>query len=273
MVVFPNAKINLGLNVAERRNDGYHNILSVFYPIGLTDVLEFVKNVDSDTDRITYSGLPIPGNPAENLILESLKLIREVQFVPALKIHLHKIIPMGAGLGGGSSDGTFFLKALNEEFQVGLTEEKLEELALKLGSDCPFFVRNIPLSVSGRGELFEEIGVNLEGKYIALVFSDLHISTGAAYREMELKTPAIPPAEVVNRMNITEWSKYLANDFENHAFLEHPQLRQTKSQLYEMGALYASMTGSGSTIYGIFDSIPNKKKLSGIAANRWVGRL
>jgi len=273
MVLFPNAKINLGLNVTERRNDGYHNILSLFYPIGLCDVLEFVKNENSDTDTITYSGLPIPGNPAENLITKALMLIREVKFIPPLEIHLHKIIPMGAGLGGGSADGTFFLQALNQEFQVGLTDEKLEELALKLGSDCPFFVRNVPLAVSGKGEHFEEIDVNIKGKYIVLVFSDLHISTRAAYREMDLKEPAIPPAEVVSKMNIDEWSQFLANDFENYAFAEHPELKKIKSQLYELGAIYASMTGSGSAVYGIFDAVPENKKLSEIAANRWVGRM
>ncbi len=273
MVLFPNAKINLGLNVTDRRNDGYHNILSVFYPVGLCDVLEFVKNKNSDTDSITYSGLPIPGNPAENLITKALILIREIEFIPPLEIHLHKIIPMGAGLGGGSADGTFFLKALNQQFQVGLTDEKLEELALKLGSDCPFFVQNNPLSVSGRGEHFEDIDVNLTGKYIVLVFSDLHISTGAAYREMDLKEPTIPPAEVVSTLNIDEWSKFLTNDFEDYAFAEHPELKKIKSHLYELGAIYASMTGSGSTIYGIFDAVPENEKLSEIGANLWVGRL
>ena len=256
MVVFPNAKINLGLNATDRRKDGYHNILSVFYPIDLCDGLEFIENLKSEEDEIRLSGLPVPGNVDGNLCFKALALMRGVHAIPPLVIYLHKNIPMGAGLGGGSSDGSFFLQSLNSYFNIGLSQEFLKEMALKLGSDCPFFIENTPCAVSGRGEEIIPIPSVLKGKYIAVVFSDIHISTASAYLEMDLNHPNISPSEVVLSMDLKDWRNVLHNDFERFAFREFPQLKEAKENLYKAGALYASMTGSGFAIYGIFEQRP-----------------
>ena len=272
MVVFPNAKINLGLNITDRRNDGYHNILSVFYPIGLCDGLEFFENIKTGVDEIRFSGFPVPGNPDENLCFKALELMRSFHEIPPLIIYLHKNIPMGAGLGGGSADGSFFLKALNSYFNVGLNEDTLKEMALKLGSDCPFFIDNTPSAVTGRGEEITPIQSVLKGKTIVIVFSDIHISTAGAYREMDLNHPKVTPSDAVINMDLEEWRHVLYNDFEHFAFGAFPQLKQTKENLYKAGASYASMTGSGSAIYGIFEESPVD-----LAAfpeeNYWIGRL
>lgn len=272
MVVFPNAKINLGLNVIDRRNDGYHNILSVFYPVELCDGLEFVENTKSEVDEIRLSGLPVPGNSDENLCIKALELMRSVQSIPPLLIYLHKNIPMGAGLGGGSADGSFFLKAINSYFKIGLSQDALKEIALKLGSDCPFFIENTPCAISGRGEEITPIPAILKGKYVLVVFSDTHISTAGAYSEMDLNHPKTSPTEVILNMDLTEWKVVLHNDFERFAFREFPELKQTKENLYKAGAVYASMTGSGSAIYGIFEKYP-----TGLApfpeGKYWIGKL
>jgi len=272
MVVFPNAKINLGLNVIERRNDGYHNILSVFYPIKLCDGLEFVENIKTRGDEMHFSGLAVPGNSNENLCIRALRLMRSVGSIPPLTIYLHKNIPMGAGLGGGSADGSFFLMALNSHFNVGLTTDQLKGMALKLGSDCPFFIENTPRAVSGIGEKMISIRPILKGKTIVVVFSDIHISTASAYREMELNHPEISPAELVLNMELQDWKAGLNNDFERFAFREYPELKETKENLYKCGAAYASMTGSGSAIYGIFEKTPIDLSLFSKGAY-WVGKL
>lgn len=258
MVVFPNAKINLGLNVTERRNDGYHNILSVFCPIDLCDILEFVEAPNSQTDSFTTSGLPIQGSADQNLCIKALGLIRSVFPVPMLQIHLHKIIPMGAGLGGGSADGSFFLKALNDHFNIDLSRDKLKEFALQLGSDCPFFIDNKPVAVSGRGEVMEPIELNLNGNFVVVIFSDEHISTAMAYQNIVLNTPELAPKEVVLEKELSEWKKHLTNDFQRYAFDTYPELRGHRDKLYESGAVYAAMTGSGSAVYGIFESLPEE---------------
>jgi len=272
MVVFPNAKINLGLNIIHRRNDGYHNILSVFCPINLCDVLEFVEAADIQDDSFTTSGLRIQGSADHNLCIKALHLIREVFPVPPLRIHLHKIIPMGAGLGGGSADGSFFLSALNAHFNIGLSTDTLKELALKLGSDCPFFIENKPVAVSGRGEVMKNVNLNLKGTFVVMILSDVHIATAKAYQNIILNTPEITPQKVVQEMALSEWKKYLTNDFESYAFQAFPQLRDHKDKLYKAGAEFAAMTGSGSGVFGIFNSLPRELTvLSGL--KYWVGRF
>lgn len=272
MVVFPNAKINLGLNIIDRRKDGYHNILSVFYPIGLCDGLEFVENTRSDDDEIRFSGLPVPGSAGDNLCVKALELLRTVHPIPPLVIYLHKNIPMGAGLGGGSADGSFLLKALNSQFKIGLGQEVLKEMALKLGSDCAYFIENTPCAISGRGEKITPITAVLKGKYIVIVLLDIHISTAGAYREMDLNHPKISPSEVVLNMDLKEWKDVLQNDFERFTFREFPELKQTKENLYEAGATYASMTGSGSAIYGVFEESPID--LTQFPEGKyWIGKL
>lgn len=272
MVVFPNAKINIGLNITDRRKDGYHSILSVFYPIGLCDVLEFVEAGNNLDDILTISGLPIQGTADQNLCVKALKLVREVYPIPPLRLHLHKVIPMGAGLGGGSADGSFFLKALNTHYKIGLSINMLKELALELGSDCPFFIENKPAAVSGRGEVMKNIEVDLKGKFIVVIFSDAHISTLKAYQNIISNIPETSPQEVVEGREIAKWKKYLSNDFEPYAFRVYPSLSDHKKALYEAGAEFASMTGSGSAVYGIFEAPP--LDLSALKNLKfWIGEL
>jgi len=258
MVVFPNAKINLGLKVTSQRSDGYRNISSVFYPVReLRDALEFIPRKESKKDAFHYTGLEIPGNTEDNLVRKAVELIRAEFDIPRLEVHLHKAIPMGAGLGGGSADGSFMLSALNEEFELGLSEIELEALALKLGSDCPFFVQNRPVAVSGRGENMEPIDLSLKGKYLVLVFGKHHISTAEAYANTEMRIPVISPDEIVLSQPIWKWMENLDNDFEAYAFAKHKDLKDVKDLLYLSGAAYASMTGTGATFYGIFEKKPD----------------
>ncbi len=258
MVVFPNAKINLGLKVTSLRPDGFRNISSVFYPVrDLRDALEIIPRKESKKDEFHYTGLEIPGKESENLIQKAVALLRKDFNFPHLEVHLHKSIPMGAGLGGGSADGSFTLKAINEAFELGLSISELEALALELGSDCPFFIQNKPVDVTGRGEEMEPIDLSLQGKYIVLAFGKHHISTAEAYANTEMRMPVISPAEIVLSQPIWKWMEQLENDFEAYAFSRHRDLKDVKDLLYLSGAAYASMTGTGSTFYGIFEKKPD----------------
>ncbi|MGB0524347.1 MAG: 4-(cytidine 5'-diphospho)-2-C-methyl-D-erythritol kinase [Flammeovirgaceae bacterium] len=258
MITFPNAKINLGLFITEKRADGFHNIDSCFYPVAWKDVLEIQQ---ADQLRFTSSGITIPGEAEKNLCLLAYQMLKKAFDLPPVYIHLHKVIPIGAGLGGGSADGSFALKMLNEKFQLNLSNVKLEEYAAQLGSDCPFFINNKPVLVSGRGEVFEHIDLNLAGKYIVLVNPQIHISTKEAYAGVTPKFPAISCKEILQG-TVSSWKTALKNDFEESLFPNYPQLAQLKQRLYDAGARYASMTGSGSTVYGIFDE---KVAFSGLA--------
>jgi 4-diphosphocytidyl-2-C-methyl-D-erythritol kinase len=261
MVVFPNAKINLGLEILRKREDGYHDIDSVFFPVGLKDVLEIVPS-QSSADEWHFSGFPIPGRTSENLCVRLLKRLREKTIiVPPLSCFLHKAIPMGAGLGGGSADASFFLKALNQQFDLHLSDTNLEEMALEVGSDCPFFIRNTPMRAEGRGELLSEIEVDLKGCHLLLVCPDVHISTAAAYANVTPEEVEISPADIVKRP-IEEWKGSLRNRFEEYALAEYSELAELKQRLYDQGAVYASMSGSGSAFYAIFQSEVDKSKFS-----------
>lgn len=250
MLKFPNAKINLGLNITVKRADGYHDIESCFYPIPLKDALEIIpaKKLSFET-----TGLEIPGRTQDNLILKAYQLLKSDFDLPAVEIILHKNIPMGAGMGGGSADGAFMLTLLNEYFKLEISTEKLEEYALQLGSDCPFFIENKPKLVSGRGELFENTSLDLSGYYLALVYPDIHISTAEAYSGVNPKKSKIPVKEIIENYAVEKWKGLLKNDFEDGVFEKYPQLHDIKNDFYNSGAIYASMTGSGSTIFGIFD--------------------
>lgn len=254
MLVFPNAKINLGLNILSKRADGYHNISSCFYPVPVKDALEIIPAQKASFES---TGLSIPGDPENNLIWKAYKLLQKDFKLPEIAIILHKAIPMGAGMGGGSADGAFMLKLLDEYFDLNLTTNQLESYALKLGSDCPFFIQNKPQLVSGRGEVFEPISVNLKGFYLGLVYPEIHIGTREAYSEVSPKHPETSIKEIIENRPLEEWKKSLKNDFEDSVFKLHPQLIHIKNQLYEAGAIYASMTGSGSTFYGIFNEAPS----------------
>lgn len=249
MLTFPNAKINIGLNITEKRPDGYHNLETIFYPIDLCDTLEFVEEKET---KFTYSGLNIEGESDNNLIIKAYKLLKEEFDLPTINIHLHKSIPMGAGLGGGSADAAFMLKMLNNEFQLNLTTQELEQKAAKLGADCAFFINNKPTLAKGIGNLFEPTCVNLSGYHIVLVKPEVHISTAEAYGGCKPQRWTTPLEEAI-KQPITEWKNCIFNDFEKTVFATHPELAEIKNMLYKKGAIYAAMSGSGSTIYGIFD--------------------
>ncbi len=254
MIVYPNCKINIGLKVLNKRKDGFHNLESVFLPVNWCDALEIIENKKPSTSKVifTSTGLPIKGDNQNNLCVKAYHLLDEEFNLPPIKMHLHKIIPMGAGLGGGSSDGAFTLKLLNELFSLKLTTAQLKSRAAKLGSDCPFFIKNKPAFVSGRGEKIKEIGLNLEGKQIVIVHPQLHIGTAEAFQNITRR----PYKFELNNLpdwKIKTWQKKVENDFEGYAFRSYPVLEKIKKSMYEKGAIYASMSGSGSAIYGIFE--------------------
>lgn len=260
MIGFPNAKINLGLDIINKRNDGYHNISSVFYPIlELYDVLEIIPNRAQD-DEFYFSGLSIPGTQDSNLIYKAISLLREHFEIPCLNIYLHKVIPMGAGLGGGSADGSFALRMINELFDLGLSNLELESYALKLGSDCPFFIENHTALAQGRGEELQLIELDLSKYYIVIAISDIHISTGEAYKNVQLNSNS-EIQKIVRDKPVDQWSGLLINGFEPFAIENYPKLAKVKEYLLEKGASYVSMTGSGSAIYGLFRKEPNKLNL------------
>jgi 4-diphosphocytidyl-2-C-methyl-D-erythritol kinase len=254
MISFPNAKINLGLFVTGKRDDGYHDIESVFYPIGLSDVLEVVIDEEGAKGTISFqsTGIEIPGDAQENLCVKAYRLINAETELPAVNVHLHKIIPIGAGLGGGSADGAFFVNQLNALCDLNLTEEQRVAYAAKLGSDCMFFIRNEAAFVSGRGEEISPFTIDLSGYYLVLVHPEIHVSTAEAYTGMEPKKPAI---ELQNALKNSpeEWNE-VTNDFEKTVFSNYPKIEEIKAQLYAEGAAYAAMSGSGSAVYGIFKS-------------------
>jgi 4-diphosphocytidyl-2-C-methyl-D-erythritol kinase len=266
MVVFPNAKINIGLHIINKREDGYHNLESIFYPIGLCDILEIQKSTEF---RFTQSGLEIKGNQEQNLVTRAYTLMREKFGIGAVNIHLHKVIPMGSGLGGGSADATFALKALNQLFNLGLGETELLELALVLGSDCPFFVYNVPCRVTGRGENLEKTGSQLKNFWVKVVHSGLHVSTKDAFRGV---TPrgTLNHSEPINLRDIFSLPKRLKNDFEINLFTNYPVLSALAQKLRKEKALYVSLTGSGSALYGIFEHEPARTNLSEF---EYIGRL
>lgn len=256
MVVFPNAKINLGLHVTEKRADGFHNIETVFVPIpGFNDVLEVLTNNESEKDILSTSGISTDTATDDNLVMKALKLIREDFVIPPLKIHLHKNIPSGAGLGGGSSDAAFMLRLLNDQFHLKLRSDQLETKAATLGADCAFFVRNHPVFAEGVGNDFSPITINLQGMWIMLVIPPIHLSTPAAYKNIVPRQPDKSLKEILDEETST-WTENLINDFEQNAFQTHPELLEIKNRLYAGGALYAAMSGSGSAMFGLFDTKP-----------------
>jgi len=249
MISFPNAKINLGLNIIEKRADGYHNIESVFYPVGWKDVLEILP---SDNLNFKSSGIKIPGKEEENLCLKAYHLLKKDFDIPPVNIYLHKILPIGAGLGGGSSDAAFTLIRINELFELKITNSDLQKYAKKIGSDCAFFIENKPKFCYKKGDSFKNSNVDLSGKYILLIFPEIHVSTAEAYRGIVPTKPENMLKEII-KQPITDWKYLMKNDFEETIFQLYPELNEIKKLLYSVGAIYASMSGSGSTMYGIFE--------------------
>lgn len=252
MILFPPAKINLGLNILYKRTDGYHEIDSVMIPIPMFDVLELLP---SEEFVFRQTGLTIEGDQSDNLCVKAYQLLKEEFDLPPVYIHLRKEIPMGAGLGGGSADAAFVLKGLNELFELNCSMEKLETLAGKLGSDCPFFIRNTAQVAKGRGEILSPCVIDLKGYYLKIVNPGIHVGTKEAYAGVIFSESTIPVKEIVEGpMHL--WKDQLLNDFEKSVFAIHPVLGEIKGQLYAEGALFASMSGSGSTLYAIYATKP-----------------
>lgn len=258
MISFPNAKINLGLHITAKRKDGYHEIETCMVPIPLFDGLEMILDKKPTWNS---TGLDIPGDSANNLILKAEKLLRkDFPGLPNLNIHLHKNIPMGAGLGGGSADGAFALKLMNNLLDLHLDDFFLEEYAAQLGSDCPFFIENTPKIARGRGEILETIDISLSGCYLVLINPGIHVGTKEAYAGVTPAPPKIKLEEILADKN--RWKAELVNDFEPSIFRNHPEIAAIKERLYQAGAFYAAMSGSGSSVFGLFDKKPTEIEFS-----------
>jgi 4-diphosphocytidyl-2-C-methyl-D-erythritol kinase len=262
VVVFPNCKINLGLHVVRKREDGYHDLETIFYPLPLRDALEVIKaegrGQKAEGVTLYLSGLSVAGKPEDNLCIKAYNLLRkDFPQLGDIDLYLHKAIPMGAGLGGGSADGAFTLQALNDKFQLNLSREKLLDYSLQLGSDCPFFIINKPCYATGRGELLQSIQLDLSAYSFQVVHPGVHINTGWAFSQLT-PAPSLQPLPAIIQQPVASWRNSLTNDFEAPVCKHHPELQAIKDALYEGGALYASMTGSGSCFYGIFlkDQLP-----------------
>tara|TARA_B110000211_G_C14056817_1_gene543718 strand:- start:259 stop:1068 length:810 start_codon:yes stop_codon:yes gene_type:complete len=254
MVVFPNAKINLGLHITEKRADGYHNIESVFYPISLTDALEITEN-KSNKNNFEAIGIEIPKNGKLNLVEQAWEIVNEYTPIPHVDLELLKKIPIGAGLGGGSADAAFCITGLNKLFNLEIPEGKMLEMAGKLGADCAFFVKNKAIYAEGVGDEFSDLEFSLKGKFLVLVYPNIHVSTPIAYKHVVPTQPTNNIKEVL-KLPIEDWKSKLENNFEGSVFKEYPLIETIKDSLYKQGAQYASMSGSGSSIFGIYDSEP-----------------
>lgn len=268
MIVYPNAKINIGLNVVEKRPDGYHNLETVFYPIGLQDILE-IQEIDSDVPacgyRLKVTGTVLDGSPEDNLVVRALKLLKRDFDLPPVSIGLYKHIPTGAGLGGGSADAAFTVKTLNERFKLELTIEQMENYCSQLGADCPFFIQNKPVFATGIGNVFHPVELNLKYKQLVLVKPDIFVSTKDAYAKVKVQHPKKQLPELLAQP-IETWKDTVVNDFETSVFSQYPEIAAIKDQMYDLGAVYASMSGSGSSVFGIFeDPVENiDEKFSGM---------
>lgn len=248
MIVFPNCKINLGLHITKKREDGFHDLETVFLPIPITDVLEIIA---ADKSGFTVTGLPV--NTNDNLCLKAYDLLKkDFPQLPEIKMHLHKAIPMGAGLGGGSSDAAFTLQLLNNKFQLGLSIEPILKYALQLGSDCPFFIINKTCFATARGEILEAVNINFNDHKLLLIHPGIHIDTKWAFSMITPKQPEVSIKKIIAQP-LETWKNKLTNDFEVSVFEKYPEIKKVKDDLYANGALYASMSGSGSTVFGIFN--------------------
>lgn len=257
MICFPNAKINLGLHIVEKRSDGYHNLETIFLPIGMKDALEVIPSPGLTTPfEWKNSGRQIDIAVEKNICIQALNLIRnQYPDLPPVKIHLLKHIPFGAGLGGGSSDGAFMLNLLNDCFQLSMSDTELTLLASQLGADCAFFIHNQPAFATGIGNILQPIEVPLKGYHLAIIIPDVHVSTPEAYSQIVPSKPKVPLIELIQQP-VPCWKNNLTNDFEPNIFKKYPIIKEVKDYLYQQGALYASMSGSGSAVFGIFNEPP-----------------
>lgn len=251
MVAFPPCKINLGLNVIRKRSDGYHDIETCFFPVPWTDILEVIP---STSFSFTQTGITIPGEVSENLCVKAYHLLKAHHDLAPVHIHLHKLIPAGAGLGGGSSDAANTIRLLNDVFKLNLTTEAMKQYAAQLGSDCSFFIVSQPMIGTGRGEQLQPVSLPaLLGKYLVIIKPDIHVSTAQAYADVIPAEPEVAIHDVLTKYDISRWKEMLMNDFEPSVFKKFKEIQAIKEKLYKAGALYASMSGSGASVFGIFD--------------------
>lgn len=252
MIVFPNAKINIGLNVVSKREDGYHNLETIFFPVKFADALEFAEARETS---LSVSGIQMHGDPEQNLVLKAYHLMQTDHNLPPLQFHLHKVIPFGAGLGGGSSDAAFTLKMLNDYFKLEVSQQKLELYAAQIGADCPFFLLNKPTFATGIGNKFHNIELNLTDYEIIILKPDINVSTPEAYKNVIPRNPKFRLTEII-KTPVSDWKNLIVNDFEKSVFPKYPQIAELKQLLYDLGAEFASMSGSGSAVFGIFRHLP-----------------
>lgn len=256
MIGFSGAKINIGLNVTAKRTDGYHNLESIFFPIGIYDIIE-VNELNSGKEKfsLSCSGLSVPGLAEDNLIYKAWEKLQTIRTLPMVKVHLHKVNPMGAGLGAGSANAVVFLQLMDKTFSLNLSPTELFNATLSLGSDCPFFLKNTPQFCTGRGEIMNDVMLNLKGLFLCIAKPAIHVSTREAFAGIRPKPAQHSLVELISRP-IEEWANNIVNDFEASLFPSYPQIERIKKDLYSNGALYASMSGSGSAVYGIFKTQP-----------------
>lgn len=248
MITFPSAKINIGLNITNKRLDGFHNIETILYPTLIKDALEVIEASEMSFES---SGIAIPGSSSENLCWKAYDLLRKDFSLPPVSIHLHKKIPIGAGLGGGSADAAFFIKLINDKFSLGLSVVQMQNYCRLLGSDCAFFIENSPVFAFEKGSVFEPLDLDLSNYYLALVMPPVHVSTAEAYQGVQPKEAAISLKQLI-KLPIEDWQGKITNNFEEHIFKNHPQIKKVKETLLEAGALFSLMSGSGASVYGIF---------------------
>jgi len=269
MIVFPNAKINLGLNVTGTFSDGFHSIETVLFPVSFCDAIEI--NLSEQLFEFNVSGMVISGKDQENLCVRAYYLLKNTYNLPNVRIHLHKVISMGAGLGGGSSDAAYTIRLLNDLFTLALSDLQMKQYASQLGSDCSFFIENRPCFAFGKGDQFESINLNLKGYSVVILIPPVHISTIDAYKIVKVKKPALD-IRMILETSPFEWKNLLINDFERPIFKLHPEIQQIKEDLYKAGAVYASMSGSGSAVYGLFDrKLPELNSFPG--CKLWTGKI
>ena len=271
MLLFPNAKINVGLNILSRRPDKYHDISTVFYPVGWSDALEVIPVEDDRKEcRLHLSGLPVDGDVQDNLVVKAYRMLMQDYTLPSVEVYLHKAIPFGAGLGGGSADASCMLRLLRDLFSLPLSDDGLAVYAARLGADCPFFIYNRPMLAEGIGERLSPIDISLRGYFLVLVKPEISVSTAEAY---SLVTPAVPSLSLPDILSqpVGEWKELLVNDFEKSVFEHYPVLSRLKQQLYDKGAVYVSMSGSGSTMYGLFEVLPEGIDLDFPDSHIWTG--
>lgn len=256
MISFPTAKINIGLHILAKRSDGYHDIETVFYPTGFSDALEIVATLKPlNKDILSTSGIEPGIPPEENIVMKAVQRLRKSYTFPNIRIHLHKAIPPGSGLGGGSSDAACLLKSVNKFFSLGISESELKSLSLELGSDCPFFIEHIPSIAHGRGEILNPVSPVLDGFRVVILHPHVGISTSEAYENCKPHKPSASLRGLITKP-ITEWKDHIFNDFEDFAFKKQPLIGELKTELYKEGAIFSLMSGSGSAVFGIFNEKP-----------------